>query len=160
MSDKVKAALKWLTGILDLQQVQYQIVGGLAAIIYGGSREVADIDLYIHRSDAEKVLPLVMDYISKPLTHYVEENWDLEYFQLLYGSQKIEIGLVPGTRIKSSEDDLWHELKMDFSESVAATYQGIDVQVIPVDALIEYKRILGREVDLIDIRELTLYSAS
>lgn len=55
MSTRVKVALEWLKGILDSQQVQYQIVGGLAATIHGGSRDVADIDLYIHSSDADKI---------------------------------------------------------------------------------------------------------
>jgi hypothetical protein len=65
-------------------------VGGLAATIYGGSREVADIDLYIRNSDADKVLSHVSKYISKPLTHYVEYGWDLEYFQLVYQNQKLK----------------------------------------------------------------------
>ncbi|MDF5473521.1 MazG-related protein, partial [Vibrio parahaemolyticus] len=43
MSDKVKVALQWLKQILDEEAVEYQIVGGLAATIHGGSREIADI---------------------------------------------------------------------------------------------------------------------
>ncbi|TQP22088.1 MazG-related protein, partial [Vibrio cholerae] len=93
VSQKVKVALLWLKELLESKQISYQIVGGLAAKIHGGSREVADIDLYIHKSDAHKILADVSQYISKPLTHYIEGSWDLEYFQLIYGSQKIEIGL-------------------------------------------------------------------
>ncbi|WP_417560628.1 MazG-related protein [Marinomonas sp.] len=156
MSAKVTVALEWLKGILDSQHIQYQIVGGLAATIHGGSRDVADIDLYIHRSAADKVLSQVAAYVSKPLTHYMEGNWDLEYFQLIYHSQKIEIGLSPGTKIKSSEDGVWHTLETDFSKSVVGYYQTIEVPVIPVDELVRYKRILGREVDLIDIQELAI----
>lgn len=154
MSTRVKVALEWLKGILDSQQVQYQIVGGLAATIHGGSRDVADIDLYIHSSDADKILSQVAPYVSKPLTHYVEGNWDLEYFQLIYQAQKIEIGLSPGTKIKSSEDGLWHTLETDFSKSVIGHYQSIEVPVIPIDELVRYKRLLGRVVDLIDVQEL------
>ncbi|WP_428774796.1 MazG-related protein [Vibrio sp.] len=152
---KVKLALQWLKGILDAQQVQYQIVGGLAATIHGGSRDVADIDLYIHSSDAGKILSLVTPYISKPLSHYVEGCWDLEYFQLIYHNQKIEIGLYPGTKIRSSQDGQWYALQTDFSKSVKKSYQGIEVPVIPVNKLVEYKRLLGREVDLIDLEDLT-----
>ncbi|ELA6650032.1 MazG-related protein [Vibrio alginolyticus] len=164
MSDKVKVALQWLKEILDAEVVEYQIVGGLAATIYGGSREVgksgsrevADIDLYIRNSDADKVLSHVSKYISKPLTHYVEYGWDLEYFQLVYQNQKIEIGLSEHTKIQSHQDGSWHQLEISFSESVIKNYQGIELPVIPVHRLVEYKRILGREVDQIDIRELTL----
>lgn len=155
MSDRVKVALNWLKGILDAENVEYQIVGGLAATIHGGHREVADIDLYIHNSDANKVLSQVAHYIVKPLTHYAEYGWDLEYFQLIYDNQKIEIGLSQHTKIQSQQDGSWHHLEINFSESVIKDYQGIKLTVIPVHRLIEYKRVLGREVDLIDIQELT-----
>ncbi|PSW16661.1 MazG-related protein [Photobacterium rosenbergii] len=154
MSEKVQNALVWVKDIFDSQKVQYQIVGGLAATIHGGSREVADIDLYIRKADANKILPQVKSYISKPLTHYVEGSWDLEYFQLIYKGQKIEIGLSPGTRIRATGKGNWVELKTDFSQSVVGTYQGVEVPTIPVAELISYKRVLGREVDLIDIEEL------
>ncbi len=44
MSEKLKVALKWLKGLLDAESIEYQIVGGLAATIHGGDREIADID--------------------------------------------------------------------------------------------------------------------
>ncbi|MFH4234119.1 hypothetical protein WAJ75_24245, partial [Acinetobacter baumannii] len=75
-------------------------------------------------------------------------GWDLEYFQLIYRNQKIEIGLAQHTKIQSSLDGSWHQLEIDFSKSVVKSYQGIELQVIPVHQLVEYKRILGREVDL------------
>lgn len=158
MSDRVEVALKWLKGVMDAEGVEYQIVGGLAATIHGGSREIADIDLYIRNSDANKVLVRVSQFISKPLTYYTEFGWDLEYFQLVYQNQKIEIGLSQNTKIQSVLDGSWYELEISFSESVIKDYRGIKLPVIPVHRLIEYKRILGREVDTIDIQELATSS--
>ncbi|ELA7158669.1 MazG-related protein [Vibrio parahaemolyticus] len=159
MSEKVKVALNWLKDLLESESIEYQIVGGLAATIHGGSREIADIDLYIHNADANRILARVAPYISKPLTHYSEYGWDLEYFQLVYQNQKIEIGLAQSTKIQSSLDGSWYQLEIDFSKSVVKSYQGIELQVIPVHQLIEYKQILGREVDLIDIQQLASSSA-
>ncbi|MFN1651971.1 nucleotidyltransferase domain-containing protein [Vibrio rotiferianus] len=159
MSEKVKVALNWLKDLLESESIEYQIVGGLAVTIHGGSREIADIDLYIHNADANRILARVAPYISKPLTHYSEYGWDLEYFQLVYQNQKIEIGLAQSTKIQSSLDGSWHQLEIDFSKSVVKSYQGIELQVIPVHQLIEYKQILGREVDLIDIQQLASSSA-
>ncbi|MDF4741847.1 MazG-related protein [Vibrio parahaemolyticus] len=159
MSEKVKVALNWLKDLLESESIEYQIVGGLAATIHGGSREIADIDLYIHNADANRILARVAPYISKPLTHYSEYGWDLEYFQLVYQNQKIEIGLAQSTKIQSSLDGSWYQLEIDFSKSVVKSYQGIELQVTPVHQLIEYKQILGREVDLIDIQQLASSSA-
>ncbi len=159
MSIKVKRALNWLKAILESEGTEYQIVGGLAATIHGGSREVADIDLYIHNADTNKILKQVEPFISKPLAHYAEYGWDLEYFQLIYQDQKIEIGLSQNTKIQSSTDGSWHHLNINFSESVFKDYYGIVLPVIPVQRLIEYKQVLAREVDLIDVQELNSSSA-
>ena len=45
-SDKISQALTWIVTLLNDQQVQYQIVGGLAAQAYGARRPLVDIDLY------------------------------------------------------------------------------------------------------------------
>jgi len=155
MSVKVKNALVWLKGILESNNTPYQIVGGFAAHIHGGTRPVADIDLYIPRQFASEILPSVEAYISKPLTHYREGAWDLEYMQLIFAGQKIEIGLSPGSKIQDRATGEWVELQTDYSTSVIGEYKGIAVPVIPIADLIAYKALLGREVDLIDIEELT-----
>lgn len=155
MSAKVTRALIWLNRIFHEHQVPYQIVGGLAASIHGGQRPVADIDLYIPAESSEIVLTEVRNYLSKPMAHYVEHGWDVDYFQLLYQEQKIEIGLSPGSKVFDSRSGQWTDLVIDYSQSVAAHYHGVEVTVMPLAALIAYKSLLGREVDLIDIRELT-----
>lgn len=159
MSDKVGNALALLKSIFDEHEVPFQIVGGLAATIHGGSRAVADIDLYIPKEFAIKVLPDLSSRISKPLAHYVEYGWDLEYCQLIYQGQKIEIGLSPGTKILNPRTNEWVEFLPDYSQSVPGSYEGIEVPVIPVSELIAYKSHLGREVDLFDISELAHASA-
>ncbi|MDE0545013.1 hypothetical protein [Vibrio sp. VA3] len=95
MSTKVKVALNWLKKLLESENIEYQIVGGLAQ----------------------------------------------------------------HTKIQSSADGSWHQLEIDFSKSVTKTYQGIELQVIPIHKLVEYKRLLAREVDLIDVQQLTSSSA-
>lgn len=155
MDDKVVHALLWIKNILEEQSIPYQIVGGLASNIHGGSRPVADIDLYIPSECIKRILPKVQNYISKPLVDCVEGSWDLEYFQLIYQEQKIEIGLSPGTKILNKNSCQWVELIINYNQSVIGNYVGVKVPVIPVQELIAYKSLLGREVDHIDIEELT-----
>ncbi|MBJ7538540.1 MazG-related protein [Marinomonas transparens] len=155
MSKKVLTALVWIKQILEEADIPYQIVGGLAASIHGGKRPVADIDLYIPRELSRVVLPKVESFISKPLKHCVEYGWDVEYFQLIYQEQKIEIGLSSGTKILNGASGEWFELNINYDHSTTGDYQGVALPVIPISELIAYKSILGREVDLIDIEEIT-----
>ena len=157
MSLKVVNALKWLKSVLNRHQVPFQIVGGLAARIYGGTRPVADIDLYIPHEKVSLILPDVEPFIKKPFKHDVEEAWDLEYFQLIYADQKIEIALSPGTKIYNKFTGSWVEITTDFSTSIMGFYEGIELPIIPPKELIDYKSILAREVDLIDIEEVSKF---
>ena len=154
MNESVYRAMSWLKAILDGQGVRYQIVGGFAAHLHGGSRPIADIDLYIKKEDVNTLLPFFQPFVSKPLKHYREEGWDLEYLQLIYENQKIEIGLSPGTKIFNTSSQQWVSLDVDLAESVQRDFHGLALPVININSLIEYKRVLNREVDRIDIREL------
>ena len=154
MNESVYRAMSWLKAILDGQGVRYQIVGGFAAHLHGGSRPIADIDLYIKKEDVNALLPFFQPFVSKPLKHYREEGWDLEYLQLIYENQKIEIGLSPGTKIFNTSSQQWVSLDVDLAESVQRDFHGLALPVININSLIEYKRVLNREVDRIDIKEL------
>ena len=154
MNESVYRAMSWLKAILDGQGVRYQIVGGFAAHLHGGSRPIADIDLYIKKEDVNALLPFFQPFVSKPLKHYREEGWDLEYLQLIYENQKIEIGLSPGTKIFNTSSQKWVSLDVDLAEPVQRDFHGLALPVININSLIEYKRVLNREVDRIDIREL------
>ena len=155
MVEKVDKALHWIMSILENEGISYQIVGGMAAYIHGGKRPIADIDLYIRQSDADTLLNRVEPYISKPLKRYVEGAWNLEYFQLIYQQQKIEVGLSPGAKIWDKTSQQWVDQTIVFSDSVIGFYHNLEVPVMPRDTLIKYKSILGREVDLIDIAEIS-----
>lgn len=117
-------------------------------------RPIADIDLYIEKEDVHALLPFFQPFVSKPLKHYREEGWDLEYLQLIYENQKIEIGLTPGTKIFNTSSQQWVSLDVDLAESVQRDFHGLALPVINTNSLIEYKRVLNREVDRIDIKEL------
>ena len=43
--------------------------------MHGGKRPIADIDMYISNNYARIVLERVKEYLSKPLTHYIEGSW-------------------------------------------------------------------------------------
>ena len=151
----IEEALSWILGILDEQRVAYQLVGGTAAHIYGGTRPIVDIDMYIPKDKAAALALRLKEFISKPLKRYVEDLWDIEYFQIKYKNQKIEFGLSPGAKIFDRKSKRWIEQTIHFEESVSKVYRGIHVQLMPIADLIAYKTILDRDVDRIDVSELS-----
>jgi hypothetical protein len=55
MTEKQLDVLRFLVQTLTSEGIEFQASGGLAAIAYGGTRPLYDIDLEIYRKDAEKV---------------------------------------------------------------------------------------------------------
>lgn len=85
----------------------------------------------------------------------VEGAWDLTYVKISYSGQKIEIGDCANLRIQDYETGQWINQVIDFGSSVSKTILDCQIDVMPVDQLIAYKQLLGRDVDQQDVRELT-----
>jgi len=149
-----KEALIWIVDILDKKSIPYQIVGGLAARLHGVKRPLADIDFDIPAEFAQDLANFLSPYVSKPLKRYIEELWDIQYFQIIYKGQKIEFGCEPGAKIFDRKNNTWIDLNTDFKNSVEVLFEGKKLMVIPFNELIWYKSILDRDVDQIDLSEL------
>lgn len=147
-------ALKWITNLLSQYDIQYQIQGGLAAKAYGAKRDLADIDIDISHAGFKIIADIVKQYISYGPAQYKDDNWDLSLITLSYHGQ--EIDLVDGQDIKMFNPltKEWMTVSTNFANSCFLDIFGINVPVIPCTELLAYKKILGREVDLIDIQEI------
>jgi predicted nucleotidyltransferase len=150
-----KSALKWIINLLDMNKISYQIVGGLAAKTYGASRELADIDLYVSGKDFKKICNLAKDFITWGPKIWKSEEWDCEFVKILYNEQKIEIGNSDNTKRYDSEKHKWIKENINYEKYVLKKFLDIKIKVIPKDKLIEYKRKLNREVDIIDIQQIS-----
>lgn len=155
---KQRSALEWIAREANRDHLPYQIVGGLAALAHGGSRPLHDIDLYMPFSNPHwaDFLAAVKTYVVWGPETVIEGAWDLTYLKINYYGQKIEIGDVAALRIRNCKTGDWVEQVIDFKLSVSKTVFGCQIDVMPVNQLIAYKELLGRDVDLQDIQELTL----
>lgn len=63
--------------------------------------------------------------------------------------------IADGARLFDRDAGRWVEAAIDFGASRRLPVHGLSVPVMPRSQLIDYKRRLGREVDLVDLRELT-----
>lgn len=154
MRDPEKA-LHWIVQILNKHKVPFQITGGLAAIAYGSGRELADIDIDIPGGCFERIVPDLKDHTISGPERYKDEKWDLFLLRLSYAGVDIEITDAQRTRIFDSRSNEWVEEKTGFTGSVMVNVLGIEVPVIPKEKLIAYKKMLGREVDMGDIGQIS-----
>ena len=147
-------ALKWISSILEEKQTPYMICGGLAAIAYGSSRPLNDIDIFVPDQYFQSVVDSGVEYVSKPAKRYKGYGWDLEYVQFIYKGTKIEVGNTKEAKMQSAATGEWVALHVDFSCPVNRVVLGCKVALMPEADLIGYKEVLGRQVDIEDIEAM------
>ncbi len=155
-AEQTHEALLWLVSLLNRHNLPYQIVGGLAAQAYGATRPLVDIDLYIPLHRAQAALAEMRPFlVREPLPH-LSASWDLVYLALDFHGVPIEIGdSSTNPRFFNRVDGCWEPQVIDYAASRIVTLYGVEVAVMPRDELLRYKAMLDREVDHLDIGEIT-----
>ncbi len=149
-----KKSLQWITDLLNKLNIPFQIAGGLAAHIYGATREINDIDIDIPEESFESVLPHIKKYITYGPAFHEDEHWKLWLITLNHEGQFIDLGGAYKTVMFNHHTQSWQKLQADLSLAIFQNLWGITVPVISQEDLIAYKKILSREVDLQDIDEM------
>lgn len=147
-------AFHWIIGILNKHHIKFEIDGGLAARAYGAERELVDIDLVIPEKEFENILSDVASHIQYGPSWFSDDKWNLLLMTLDYEGQSIDIAGSQHQKYFDNNKKEWINSPADFSQSEIKNIFGIDVPVIPKGRLIEEKRHLMREVDLIDLEFL------
>lgn len=144
-------ALRWIVDLLGSQGIPFQVAGGLAARAYGSIRPLADIDLYVPGAHLAQVAAEAGPYVTFGPERHRGEQWDLTFMKLCYAGQMIELGDSDDTRYLDAASGRWHRAEIDYRASVVLEVLGLEVPVMPLASLVEYKRRLNRDVDLIDL---------
>lgn len=152
--NNAKQALIWITDILKKNRVPFQITGGLAAIAYGASRSLEDIDIDIPDNQFENILNDVKPYIIFEPKRFKSDKWDLLLMTLNYQGQEIDLSGADSAHVYNELTNEWILLNEDLMNATYKNIFDLDLPVIPLKNLIYYKKILAREVDLIDIHQI------
>jgi len=152
--EKVKTALVWITDILKTSNIPFLITGGLAAIAYGATRVLLDIDIDIPEDKFEVLEKQVSKFLVFGPDQFKSDLWDLKLMTLTYNNQEIDLSGAYHTKIFNRTTNEWVQLNTNFSEYVEMNVFGLTMPVIPLKDLLAYKKILGRPVDISDIREI------
>ena len=155
MIRETEEAFNWIINILNLYKIQYEITGGLAARIYGSQRTLADIDIDIPEKAFVKIFEDVKPYITFGPARYRDGQWDLLLMSLRYEGQDIDICGAYKDKIFDHEKNEWVLEKENLEDVDIEKVFGRSVPVMQLARLLEYKKKLGRDVDIEDIRQLS-----
>jgi transcriptional regulator len=150
----IQASLKWITDILKELKIPFQIAGGLAAIAYGSKRDLNDIDIDIPEEKFDLLKDRVSDFIISGPSHVKDDHWDLLLMTLNHHGQFIDISGAYQTKIFNHSVKKWHSILTDFSKALLVELFELNVPIISQKELLDYKKILARPVDLVDIKEI------
>lgn len=149
-----ESAFKWIIGILQKHKIPFQIKGGLASILYGVKRELADIDISIPENSFDELFSDVKDFIKYGPDQYLDDEWDIKLITLKYKGQNIDIAGAFDKKNFDKKNNKWVNTPSNFDTSVYMDVYGLNVPVISKEDLLSYKKLILRDVDIFDIETL------
>jgi hypothetical protein len=152
ISENHLKTLKLLISTFDEYQIPYQITGGLAGNIYGSTWPLQDIDIEVPQTRIAEVAELFGEYTVRPLSRFVDEEFDLMFLALRINDIDVEINQAEDAFIFS--DGIRMKLDTDLSQARRLNFCGLNLLVQPLDAIIKYKKLLKRHNDVSDLIKL------
>lgn len=152
LEEKILKPLRWIVSILQRHHIPFQITGGLATRLYGGQREVFDIDLDIPEERFEEILQEVAPYITFGPSLHADESWRVYLLTLNYEGQAIDLGGAYQTQIFDPSTEQWVPSPANLENVRMVSLSGLSLPVVNAEDLLHYKEILSRPVDLQDIQ--------
>lgn len=151
-----KKALKFITDLLNQNNIEFQVSGGMAAIAYGAHRPLYDIDLEIYHKNVATVRLLLKEFVVQDWNHELDgagDHFDLWMMTLNVYGVPVDINQIEGSRVYSKEDG-WVELPQTMNTKVVKV-EGVEIPVQKKEDLIAYKKLLSRPTDLDDISQIS-----
>jgi hypothetical protein len=132
----------------EKHKVRYLVIGGIAAILYGVPRATFDLDILIEASpdNAQKLLDALTEANLGTASLTSAEELIAHEITIFQDRVRIDVQtLTPGLNFRNA-----------WSNREIMDYQGQKFYVVSKADLIASKKAAGREVDLEDVRLLTL----
>lgn len=146
-------ALLRLLGTLESHGIPYQLSGGLAGNVHGSAWPLHDIDLDVPGARIAQVAALFPNEVAQGPARFVDDEFDLELLRLELDGVPVDV---------SAADDAWiftrtgvrTPLRIDLARAERREFRGMPLFVVPLDDLIAYKQLLGRDRDVADLLRL------
>jgi len=159
LEEKTFNGLKWITEILNKNNIPYRIGGGFAAHIYGSERPINDIDISLPGSYFPTIVPLVSSYITAGPKHYSNAKWDCNTLSLDYNGQEIDMTDIDTLKMSNKEQTEWFQTKDKYRmyPTIATNINGTEVSLIDPRDLVAYKKHLNGDHQIVDIEAVEKY---
>jgi hypothetical protein len=146
-------ALLRLVSALDAAGIPYQLSGGLAGNVHGSAWPLHDIDLDVPGARIAQVAALFPGEAAQGPARFVDDEFDVVLLRLELDGVPVDV---------SSADDAWiftrtgvrTPLRIDLARAERRPFRGTSLFVAPLDDLIAYKQLLGRDRDVADLLRL------
>ena len=115
---------------------------------------MADIDIDVPGSKIKFLSKKVSEYIIFGPKLYRDRHWNLLLMTLNYKGQVIDVCSGDHTKIFDHNRKKWLSIKTDFKKSEMRYFDGLRLPIQTESELIDYKKKLGRKVDIEDIKNL------
>lgn len=144
---KAKEALAFIIPILDKYNFRWVITGGFAAYAYGVPRRLSDIDIDIETSKDEQrfgdFVTELTSYVTQPLEHLVDQNYDNYNFEITYNGQIIDICPMADLKIFYKERDAYEPFyKSGYPKIEEVNFEGIKLPLLAKELVIRNKEML------------------
>ncbi len=158
---KALVALNLLIPLLTKRNFRWCITGGFACCVYGVKRELTDIDVDIETTrESPSFQGLVSEltpYITQPLEHFVDKNYDNYNFEITIEGQVIDICPMTEMKVFNKKEGIYECFyQAGFPTIETVDFFGLKVPLLSKKLIIKNKEMLvwQRESDLRDIEAL------
>lgn len=103
----------------------------------------------------KSVIARILKRQEEQKSYHKDDLWDLTYMSVMYGNQKIEIASSDNAKIFNRLVRKWQVQLIDYQLSNRSQLFDTELFIMPLDQLLAYKSMLGRDVDLEDIKDIT-----
>jgi phosphorylcholine metabolism protein LicD len=153
ISDNHLKTIEFLVSIFNKYNIEYQFTGGLAGNVYGSTWTLHDIDIDVAQKDIQKVASILKDYTIRPLSRFVDEEFDLLLLALRINDVEVEINQAEDAFIFAN--GIKTKLNIDLSRRNKRCFLGLEIYVQSLNFLIDYKKLLGRQADVSELIKLS-----
>lgn len=155
LSTKQLEILRKITRLLEENVICYQVTGGTAAILWGVDRDTQDLDFDVSKKDIAKIREIFGKYITTDYHQYIGADFDLWLVICEIEGVPVEFGQSEGAMILGIGNKVWTPLPDTIKNARIVEIDGDEVRLQATGDLIQYKEILGRDVDILDVKQLS-----